>query len=187
MALKIKRDSDGLVPVLKDRGYVLTKDYLLKMIGIHERMQCGVPVIISGETGVGKTAIISEAARRLGVPLIRLNLSSSTSIMSLYGSSFPTKNGEKMQVEFKEGPFTLAFKLGAWLLLDEFNLAPDNVLSSIESALDTSVLILPIDSVESSEQTVDKKYLEIPMHSNFRLFCTQNPSTGLFKGKRENL
>ena len=58
MALKIKRGPDGEVPVLKDRGYVLTKDYLLKMIAVHERQQCGMPVIISGETGVGKTFLL---------------------------------------------------------------------------------------------------------------------------------
>ena len=28
------------------------------MLNIHERYECGVPVIIEGETGVGKTALI---------------------------------------------------------------------------------------------------------------------------------
>ena len=29
------------------------------MLNIHERRECGVPVIIEGETGVGKTALIN--------------------------------------------------------------------------------------------------------------------------------
>ena len=29
-----------------------------KMLEIHERFECGVPVIIEGETGVGKTALV---------------------------------------------------------------------------------------------------------------------------------
>ena len=29
------------------------------MLNIHERRKCGVPVIITGETGVGKTALIN--------------------------------------------------------------------------------------------------------------------------------
>ena len=33
-------------------------DYAVKMLSIHERYRCGVPVIIEGETGVGKTALI---------------------------------------------------------------------------------------------------------------------------------
>lgn len=28
------------------------------MINIHERRECGMPIIIEGETGVGKTALI---------------------------------------------------------------------------------------------------------------------------------
>ena len=57
-ALKVQRGPSGEISVLKDRGYVLTQDYLLKMIGIHERRQCGMPVIITGETGVGKTFLL---------------------------------------------------------------------------------------------------------------------------------
>ena len=29
------------------------------MLNIHERRECGIPVIIKGETGVGKTALIN--------------------------------------------------------------------------------------------------------------------------------
>ena len=38
---------------------MLTPDYTMKMITIHERFECGVPVIIRGETGVGKTALVN--------------------------------------------------------------------------------------------------------------------------------
>lgn len=38
--------------------YVLTLDFALKMINIHERRECGMPVIIEGETGVGKTELL---------------------------------------------------------------------------------------------------------------------------------
>ena len=57
-ALKIRQTSGEGVPVLRNRGYVLTLDYLLKMISVHERQQSGLPVIISGETGVGKTFLL---------------------------------------------------------------------------------------------------------------------------------
>ena len=35
----------------------------LQMLNIHERRQCGIPVIIEGETGVGKTALISMLSK----------------------------------------------------------------------------------------------------------------------------
>ena len=49
---------DGRLRPIDDAGYVLTLDYTLKMLNIHERYRCGVPVIIEGETGVGKTALV---------------------------------------------------------------------------------------------------------------------------------
>ena len=33
------------------------------MLNIHERRECGVPVIIEGETGVGKTALINMLSK----------------------------------------------------------------------------------------------------------------------------
>ena len=33
------------------------------MLNIHERRECGIPVIIEGETGVGKTALISMLSK----------------------------------------------------------------------------------------------------------------------------
>jgi midasin (ATPase involved in ribosome maturation) len=36
-----------------------------------------------------------------------------------------------------DSPFVTAFQEGSWLLLDEFNLAPDNVLQWIERVIDT--------------------------------------------------
>ena len=63
-ALQIHNDSSqsGL-SVLQNQGYVLTLDYLLKMLSVHERQQCGMPVIISGETGVGKTFLLETLSK----------------------------------------------------------------------------------------------------------------------------
>ena len=38
-------------------------DIILQMLNIHERHECGVPVIIKGETGVGKTALINMLSK----------------------------------------------------------------------------------------------------------------------------
>ena len=43
---------------IDNEKYVLTVDYAVKMLNIHERRMCGVPVVIEGETGVGKTALV---------------------------------------------------------------------------------------------------------------------------------
>ena len=50
-------DTKCLAQVHKS-NYVLTLDFTVKMLNIHERYKCGVPAIIEGETGVGKTALV---------------------------------------------------------------------------------------------------------------------------------
>ncbi|KAM9258624.1 E3 ubiquitin-protein ligase rnf213-alpha-like [Morus bassanus] len=41
-----------------DVSYQLTLDNTMKMLAIHLRFQCGIPVIIMGETGCGKTKLV---------------------------------------------------------------------------------------------------------------------------------
>ena len=57
-ALNIPLSKDHRLSPIDERQYVLTLDYTLKMLSINERYECGIPVIIVGETGVGKTALI---------------------------------------------------------------------------------------------------------------------------------
>ena len=57
-ALNIPLSREERLSPIDEKQYVLTLDYTLKMLNINERYECGVPVIIVGETGVGKTALI---------------------------------------------------------------------------------------------------------------------------------
>ena len=49
--------------LIDDSNYILTLDFALKMMNIHERRQCGMPVIIEGETGVGKTELLKMLSK----------------------------------------------------------------------------------------------------------------------------
>ena len=57
-ALGVRLNKNNELDVIKETKYVLTKDFTLKMLNIHERKECGMPVIIEGETGVGKTFLL---------------------------------------------------------------------------------------------------------------------------------
>ena len=48
----------NLTSLIDEHKYVMTLDYAVKMLSVHERRMCGVPVIIKGETGVGKTFLL---------------------------------------------------------------------------------------------------------------------------------
>ncbi|XP_078736318.1 E3 ubiquitin-protein ligase rnf213-alpha-like [Lampetra fluviatilis] len=41
-----------------DTTYELTMDNVLKMLAIHMRLRCGIPVVVMGETGCGKTRLV---------------------------------------------------------------------------------------------------------------------------------
>ena len=45
-------------PYDPDETYVLTIDNLIKILAIQMRFRCGIPVVIMGETGCGKTRLI---------------------------------------------------------------------------------------------------------------------------------
>lgn len=63
-------------PLDPDETYELTTDNILKMLAIHMRFRCGIPVIIMGETGCGKTRLIKYLCelRRGGVATENMKL-----------------------------------------------------------------------------------------------------------------
>uniref|UniRef100_A0A3B3YP08 RING-type E3 ubiquitin transferase n=1 Tax=Poecilia mexicana TaxID=48701 RepID=A0A3B3YP08_9TELE len=63
-------------PLDPDETYELTTDNILKMLAIHMRFRCGIPVIIMGETGCGKTRLIKFLCelRRSGVAAENMKL-----------------------------------------------------------------------------------------------------------------
>src|SRR5690348_12489161 len=94
-----------------------------------------------------------DVAARLQHPLVRFNVSDKTTEQSLFGSARFTD-----RVIFKEGPFTQAFRSGAWLLLDEVNLASTQVLSALERAIESGRLVLSVstDELEGNEGSETK-------------------------------
>lgn len=71
LARALGLQSKRLTPI-DDENYVLTPDYTMKMLNIHERYECGVPVIINGETGVGKTALVNMLSKLWSHSVIHL-------------------------------------------------------------------------------------------------------------------
>lgn len=59
-------------------NYCLTGDALLKMLAIFVRIRCGVPVVLMGECGCGKTMLIKYICAWLGVRLLILDVHGGT-------------------------------------------------------------------------------------------------------------
>ena len=54
----MKKDENGEISLIRQKKFVLTRDFVFKMLNIHERKECGMPLVIKGETGVGKTFLL---------------------------------------------------------------------------------------------------------------------------------
>lgn len=61
---------------------------------------------------------------------------------------------------------------GHWIILDELNLAPSEVLEALNRVLD-----------DNRELYIPETQTMIKAHVNFRLFATQNPP-GLYGGRK---
>ncbi|XP_019858199.1 PREDICTED: uncharacterized protein LOC100640592 [Amphimedon queenslandica] len=57
-ALNVRKDEKGEIALIKTKKCVLTSDFVHKLLNIHERKGCGMPVVIEGETGVGSTFLL---------------------------------------------------------------------------------------------------------------------------------
>ena len=98
-------------------------------------------MLLQGETSVGKTSLITYLAARVGQVCHRINNHEHTDLQTYLGSyttasvnSAATGNesgtGPKPLV-FQEGVFVQAMKQGHWIILDELNLAPTDILEAL--------------------------------------------------------
>jgi MoxR-like ATPase len=99
-------------------------------------MRSGVPLILQGPTSASKSLTAQAAA--IGIfqqPPLVYALSEQTEVADLLGRKLLRRQGTAL-LKFVPGVLTRAYHKGRVLLLDEFDLCPPKVLSSILAALD---------------------------------------------------
>ncbi|KAF8309082.1 P-loop containing nucleoside triphosphate hydrolase protein [Clavulina sp. PMI_390] len=151
--------------------YILTPSVQSKLVDL-SRIICTrrFPVLIEGPTSAGKTSSIEYLARRTGHRFVRINNHEHTDIQEYIGTyvSDP-KNGKLV---FRDGVLVRALRQGHWLVLDELNLAPTDVLEALNRLLD-----------DNRELLIPETQEIITPHPSFMLFATQNPP-GLYAGRK---
>ncbi|KAF2763346.1 midasin [Pseudovirgaria hyperparasitica] len=126
------------------------------------------PILIQGPTSSGKTSMIEYLAKRTGNQFVRINNHEHTDLQEYLGTYVSSEGG----LRFEEGILVKALREGHWMVLDELNLAPTDVLEALNRLLDDNrELLLP----ETQEV--------VRPHENFMLFATQNPA-GLYGGRK---
>ena len=84
--------------------------------------------MLQGPTSSGKTSLVGYLAAQTGHHLTRINNHEGTDLQEYLGSSVPDAQG---RLAFQEGPLVKALREGQWVVLDELNLAPSDVLEAL--------------------------------------------------------
>ncbi|KAJ1504176.1 hypothetical protein HMI55_002132 [Coelomomyces lativittatus] len=119
------------------------------------------PVLIQGPTSSGKTSMIEYLAHLTGHTFVRVNNHAHTDLQEYLGCYVSNDQG---QLIFKEGTLVTALRQGHWIVLDELNLAPTDVLEALNRLLD-----------ENRELFIPETQTWVHPHPSFMLFATQNP------------
>uniref|UniRef100_A0A8C4E8F0 Midasin n=1 Tax=Dicentrarchus labrax TaxID=13489 RepID=A0A8C4E8F0_DICLA len=162
--------SQGEMEPAVDPSYILTASVKLNLRDLVRVVSAGThPVLIQGETSVGKTSLIRWLAAATGNQCVRINNHEHTDIQEYIGCYSSDDRGKLV---FKEGVLIDAMRKGYWIILDELNLAPTDVLEALNRLLD-----------DNRELFVAETQEVIKAHPRFMLFATQNPP-GLYGGRK---
>ncbi|GAA5896896.1 hypothetical protein JCM8208_007119 [Rhodotorula glutinis] len=151
--------------------YILTPSVQAKVCDLARAVLTRkVPVLIQGPTSAGKTSVVEYLAKRTGHRFVRINNHEHTDIQEYVGTYVSDPHSGKLV--FQEGVLVRALRNGDWIVLDELNLAPTDVLEALNRLLDDNrELVIP----ETGEV--------VRPHPHFMLFATQNPP-GLYGGRK---
>lgn len=177
------RDPDEFVkfgPFYLERGpvsedlmdeYIMTPSVETKLIDLARIIVTRrFPVLIEGPTSSGKTSSIEYLAKRTGHRFVRINNHEHTDIQEYLGTYVSDPATGKLM--FRDGLLVRALRNGDWIVLDELNLAPTDVLEALNRLLD-----------DNRELVIPETQEVVKPHPHFMLFATQNPP-GLYGGRK---
>ncbi|XP_035827114.1 midasin [Aplysia californica] len=162
--------SRGRLKPSTPQDYILTPSVKLNLKDLARVVSAGrQPVLLQGETSVGKTSLVVYLSRLSGNVCVRVNNHEHTDLQEYIGSYVADEHGKLV---FKEGVLVEAMRKGHWIILDELNLAPTDVLEALNRLLD-----------HNQELFIPETQEVVQAHPKFQLFATQNPP-GLYGGRK---
>ncbi|KAG7889896.1 hypothetical protein KL936_002570 [Ogataea polymorpha] len=149
--------------------YIMTPFVEKNLMNLVRASSGRFPVLIQGPTSAGKTSMISYLAKITGHTFVRINNHEHTDLQEYLGTYVSDDTGKLV---FREGVLVDALRKGHWIVLDELNLAPTDVLEALNRLLD-----------DNRELFIPETQEVVRPHPDFMLFATQNPP-GLYGGRK---
>jgi nitric oxide reductase NorQ protein len=149
---------NGVRPPTSDAPYYVATGKEIDIFAMcHAR---GLPVMLKGPTGSGKSRFVEHMAWKLGRPLVTIACHDDLSASDLTGR-YLIRGGETVWVD---GPLTTAARLGAICYLDEI----------VEARQDTTVVIHPLTD-DRRLLPIDRTGELIEAAAGFQLVISYNP------------
>ena len=151
--------------------FVLTRTVRANLARLGAALCRDTAVLVEGPAASGKSAMVMHVARKLGKDksLIRIHLDDQMDSKTLLGSYVCTDTpGEFL---WKPGALTQAVEQGRWVLIEDMDLAPFEILSALIPLLESRRLFIP------------SRNYTITARQGFRLFGTRTTGQA---GRRES-
>ncbi|KAF2150048.1 P-loop containing nucleoside triphosphate hydrolase protein [Myriangium duriaei CBS 260.36] len=157
--------------VLQEQPNYIITDFVQRNLDnlIRAAMTRRFPILLQGPTSSGKTSMVEYLAKRSGHKFVRINNHEHTDLQEYLGSYISDREGKLV---FQEGLLVRALREGHWIVLDELNLAPTDVLEALNRLLD-----------DNRELLIPETQEVVRPHPDFMLFATQNPA-GIYGGRK---
>lgn len=159
----------GLRTPFNDEKFILTNSVKGHLTNLSRAVFANRPVLLEGPTSSGKSSMVQYLAQLTGNTFVRINNHESTEVQEYLGHYVTDESGK---LRFVDGILVNAVRNGYWVVLDELNLAPTDVLEALNRLLDDNCELFIPDTQET-----------IKPHSSLRIFATQNPA-GIYGGRK---
>lgn len=153
----------------KDDSFILTESVEGHLTNLARAVFAQRPVLLEGPTSSGKSSMVKYLAELTGNKFVRINNHESTEVQEYLGHYVTDEYGK---LRFVDGILVNAVRNGSWVVLDELNLAPTDVLEALNRLLDDNCELFIPDTQET-----------IRPHPDLRIFATQNPA-GIYGGRK---
>lgn len=158
-----------------DEHYMFTKLFVKKLFMWYGNNTPNKNLLITGNSGIGKTAVILEFVARMNGDVYALSCSGKTRFEDLVGTMIITETGE---TKFVDGPLTRAMREGAVFLANEISRMDAGEQMRLVDVLD-----------ERSSLTITQTGEIVIPHPNFRFGATGNSNgtgdeSGVYAGEK---